>query len=68
MAGALGVRLSGPRIYDGHVAPEPWLNAGAPDPVPASLTRGLRLYRRAILLLGAVLVLWVLLPVLTGAS
>ena len=68
MAGALGVRLSGPRIYDGHVAPEPWLNAGAPDPVPASLTGGLRLYRRAILLLGAVLVLWLLLPVLTGAS
>ncbi len=68
MAGALGVRLSGPRIYDGHVAPEPWLNVGAPDPVPASLTQGLRLYRRAMLLLGAVLILWTLLPIITGAS
>ena len=68
MAGALGVRLSGPRIYDGHVAPEPWLNEGAPDPSPASVTQGLRLYRRAMLMLAAALILWALLPVITGAS
>ena len=68
MAGALGVRLSGPRIYDGHVAPEPWLNEGAPDPSPASVTLGLRLYRRAMLLLAAGLMLWSLLPIITGAS
>lgn len=68
MAGALGVRLSGPRIYDGHVAPEPWLNAGAPDPVPASVTRGLSLYRRAMLLLAAVVAAFALLLALTGAS
>lgn len=68
MAGALGVRLSGPRIYDGHVAPEPWLNEGAPDPSPASVTQGLGLYRRAMLLLAAGLMLWSLLPIITGAS
>lgn len=68
IAGALGVRLSGPRIYDGHVAPEPWLNAGAPDPSPASLTRGLRLYRRAMLLLAAALTLLTFLTNITGAS
>ncbi|MDQ1902598.1 adenosylcobinamide-phosphate synthase CbiB [Paracoccus sp. WLY502] len=68
MAGALGVRLSGPRIYDGHVAPEPWLNEGAPDPSPASVTLGLGLYRRAMLLLAAGLMLWSLLPIITGAS
>ena len=68
MAGALGVRLSGPRIYDGHVAPEPWLNEGAPDPSPASVTLGLGLYRRAMLLLAAGLMVWSLLPIITGAS
>ena len=68
MAGALGVRLSGPRIYDGHVAPEPWLNEGAPDPSPASVTLGLGLYRRAMLLLSAGLMVWSLLPIITGAS
>ncbi|MCB1376708.1 MAG: cobalamin biosynthesis protein, partial [Rhodobacteraceae bacterium] len=29
MAGAVGVRLSGPRIYGAVVAEEPWLNGGA---------------------------------------
>ena len=68
MAGALGVRLSGPRIYDGSAAPEPWINAGAPDPSPAAVTQGLRLYWRTILLLAAGLILWSLFPTLTGAS
>ena len=52
MAGALGVRLSGPRSYGGVETPEPWLNEGARDPDAADLMRGLRLYRRAIMLLG----------------
>ena len=49
VAGALGVRLSGPRIYDDHIADEPWVNAGCPDPSPRDLRRGLALYRRAML-------------------
>ncbi len=57
MAGALGVRLSGPRIYADHVAQEPWLNGRAPDPGAADLTRGLALYLRAMLALGALLAL-----------
>ena len=52
MAGALGERLSGPRSYGGVETPEPWLNEGARDPDAADLMRGLRLYRRAIMLLG----------------
>ncbi|MCL4676667.1 MAG: cobalamin biosynthesis protein CobD [Pararhodobacter sp.] len=48
MAGALGVRLSGPRVYGDRIAPEPWVNAGAPDPAPADLRRALALYRRAM--------------------
>lgn len=56
MAGALGVRLSGPRVYADRVADEPWLNGAAPDPGAGDLARGLGLYRRGVLLFGAVLV------------
>ena len=55
MAGALGVRLSGPRSYHGVVIDEPWLNAGARDPLTANIRQGLRLYIRAMLLLGGLL-------------
>jgi adenosylcobinamide-phosphate synthase len=48
MAGALGVRLSGPRVYADRVADEPWLNGTAPDPAAADLGRALALYRRAM--------------------
>ena len=50
MAGALGVRLSGPRIYHGDVASEPWLNAGARDPGAGDIGHALRLFRHAMLL------------------
>ncbi|SNX68974.1 adenosylcobinamide-phosphate synthase [Cereibacter ovatus] len=56
MAGALGVRLSGPRIYADRLSNEPWLNGGAPDPASADLRQGLRLYRRAMAALAAGLV------------
>ncbi len=52
MAGALGIRLSGPRIYEGHLSEEPWLNGEAPDPTAADLNRALALYRRAMLVLA----------------
>jgi len=55
MAGALGVRLSGPRIYDGALADEPWLNGGARDPLAADIERAVNLYRRAMWLMAAVL-------------
>ena len=55
MAGALGVRLSGPRIYHGSITNEPWLNEGARDPLAADITQGLTVYRRAMLLLAGVL-------------
>ena len=55
MAGALGVRLSGPRSYHGVVTDEPWLNAGARDPLAANIRQGLRLYISAMLLLGGLL-------------
>jgi len=57
MAGALGIRLSGPRSYEGRLSQEPWLNGEAPDPMPADLNRALALYRRAMLLLAVGLAL-----------
>ncbi|MHB0772556.1 adenosylcobinamide-phosphate synthase CbiB [Bradyrhizobium sp. 5.13L] len=55
MAGGLGVRLSGPRIYHGSVTNEPWLNEGARDPRAADIGEALTLYRRSMLLLAGVL-------------
>jgi adenosylcobinamide-phosphate synthase len=54
MAGALAVRLSGPRAYGSEVTQEPWVNAGAADPRQTDLHLGLRLYARsmAVLALG----------------
>ncbi|MBE7729724.1 adenosylcobinamide-phosphate synthase CbiB [Komagataeibacter sp. FXV3] len=50
MAGALGIRLSGPRAYDGVRVAEPWVGDGTPDLRPADLHRALALYRRACLI------------------
>lgn len=55
MAGGLGVRLSGPRIYHGSITNEPWLNEGASDPRAADITEALTVYRRAMLLVAGVL-------------
>lgn len=55
MAGALGVRLSGPRVYDGAMSTEPWVNEGAPDPGPMDLGRGLNLYLAAMLALAGLI-------------
>lgn len=57
LAGALNIRLSGPRVYDGEVTSEPWVNEAAPDPTPADLTRGLALYVRAMAAMTLVLAL-----------
>jgi adenosylcobinamide-phosphate synthase len=56
MAGALGVRLSGPRIYHGHVADEPWLNGEARDPGGADVRLGLKLYALTMAVLAVLLV------------
>ena len=53
MAGALGIRLSGPRVYGDRVAEEPWVNAGAADPDSAAMAGALALYLRAMVLCGA---------------
>jgi adenosylcobinamide-phosphate synthase len=55
MAGALDVRLSGPRTYNGALTNEPWLNAGAADPHAADIGDALKLYRRTMLLFALLL-------------
>jgi adenosylcobinamide-phosphate synthase len=55
VAGALRVRLSGPRIYHGSVTDEPWLNEGARDPLAADIGAALTIYRRSMLLLAGIL-------------
>ncbi|MYF69211.1 MAG: cobalamin biosynthesis protein, partial [Proteobacteria bacterium] len=55
VAGALGVRLSGPRSYGGAKSAEPWLNARASDPGPDDLRSGLTLYCKALALAALVL-------------
>ena len=61
MAGALGLRLSGPRIYGNEAANEPWINAAGGDPGAEDIFAGLALYRRMLLLAAAVLAIAALL-------
>ncbi|MXX91789.1 MAG: cobalamin biosynthesis protein CobD [Boseongicola sp. SB0677_bin_26] len=59
MAGALHVKLSGPRTYAGHAGPggDPFLNPDGNDPGPEDIEAGIRLYRKAVLLAAVLLVL-----------
>lgn len=57
MAGGLGIRLSGPRIYDNQIANEPWLNPAGRDPESGTVFVGLALYQRALALVAALLAL-----------
>jgi adenosylcobinamide-phosphate synthase len=63
MAGALGVRVSGPRSYGRLVADEPWVNGAGRDPDAGDLARGLRLYRHAGICVALVLLALALIQV-----
>ena len=56
LAGALGIRLSGPRVYDGEVTLEPWVNPTGRDPSAIEMQQGLRLFVLAMLALCGILV------------
>lgn len=47
MAGALGIRLSGPRSYHGTRSEDPWIGEGRSEVTTADIRRALRLYRSA---------------------
>ena len=55
MAGSLGVRLCGPRVYDGKLAAEPWLNGMGREPAADDISRALEIYIRSMLIVAAVL-------------
>ncbi|GBD41459.1 Cobalamin biosynthesis protein CobD [bacterium HR39] len=54
VAGALGLRLSGPRVYHGIVAVEPWIGEGRRELEPEDIDRALRLVGTAQVLLLAI--------------
>lgn len=57
MAGALGIRLSGPRMYAEGKSDDPFLNASGVDPNADDMARGLRIFRHTVLLTAGLLVL-----------
>lgn len=59
MAGALGLKLAGPRVYPGHSVDDPWIGSGRPTAEAADIRRALRIMAAACVL-QAVLVglLW----------
>lgn len=62
VAGALGLKLLGPRIYPGEVVDAPWIGEGTADATPAHIRQSLLLYAAACVFdgLAAVAVLaWV---------
>lgn len=44
MAGALDIRLSGPRSYEGEMTEDPWIGLGNPDLTPHDIDRALHLF------------------------
>ena len=57
MAGALGVRISGPRVYGTSQSNDPWLNENGREAVAADVTKSLSLFKRAMYGLAAILAL-----------
>jgi adenosylcobinamide-phosphate synthase len=47
MAGALGLRLAGPRRYGNRVVDDAWMGRGDTEAGPADIDRALTLYLRA---------------------
>jgi adenosylcobinamide-phosphate synthase len=62
MAGALGLRLAGPRVYDGTLVPDAHMGDGRAEATADDIARALTLYRTACLIQGglvlALLALW----------
>jgi adenosylcobinamide-phosphate synthase len=47
MAGALGLRLAGPRVYEGVTVDDHWMGDGRPEATPEDIDRALTIYRTA---------------------
>lgn len=64
MAGALDVRLAGPRSYGGKIVDDVWIGTGNANISAADIRRALRLYRLACLVQGGVVGLLALVTLL----
>ena len=47
MAGALGLRLAGPRVYDGVTVDDQWMGDGRSQATTEDIERALTIYRTA---------------------
>lgn len=54
-AASLNVRLSGPRLYDGEMTEDPWLNANGNEPTARDIAIGLSRYNALLLALAVLL-------------
>ena len=61
MAGALGLRLAGPRVYDGVLVSDAWMGDGSSDADGRDIRRALKLYSAACLMQGAAVAILALL-------
>jgi adenosylcobinamide-phosphate synthase len=61
MAGALGLKLNGPRIYDGEIVDDPYMGDGRSEVTAPDIRAALKLYRIACGLQMAVLAILVVL-------
>lgn len=68
MAYALGIRLSGPRIYNNVVSDEPWLNESGADACALDIKRALHLFVKTLGVTIVLLVLFVVLRLLGPLS
>lgn len=55
MAGALGLRLAGPRVYHGQIVEDAWMGEGRAEAEASDIRRALRLYRAACMIQGLVI-------------
>ena len=63
MAGALGLRLAGPRVYGGILVPDAWMGDGRAEATPVDIDRALTVFRVACALqIAAVAALALMLP------
>jgi adenosylcobinamide-phosphate synthase len=62
MAGALGLRLAGPRVYDGAVVDDHWMGDGRAEATVQDIDRALAVYRTAFagLLLVVAVTCWLI--------
>ena len=56
IAGALGLKLLGPRVYPGEIVEAPWIGEGTSDATPKHIRDSLKLYVAACVLSGALAV------------